>query len=200
MRIRLVALCAVLLGAPGYARAAFNADLYIACTDACSVLRDLCSSDCVERNCLISKLSICAGDAITICLSTCSSRASACRSNCYVASSDVDAVARLADSGRRLIVTGPLQCDEGLEVRDLHVSVIQTGVGATAEGRGRLTCTGGGQSWSVDAVLHGPGQLRPFDVAEVCAVADFGQPGLEVEVKRWCRQVTVLPAGVELED
>ena len=78
---------------------------------------------------------------------------------------DPDAV--VTNTGRHIIVTGPLACTAS-EKAALRVTVTQRATGAVAEGRTRLTCTGHTQHWEVEAASHGP---EPFQEGPATAVA-----------------------------
>jgi hypothetical protein len=79
----------------------------------------------------------------------------------------IDPIAVVTDTGRHLIVTGPLTCTAG-ERAFVRVTVTQRTTGAVAEGRTRLTCTGAPQHWTVHAGSHGE---EPFQDAPAVAVA-----------------------------
>jgi hypothetical protein len=71
-----------------------------------------------------------------------------------VTANTIDPVATVADHGRLLIVTGPIECT-GSERAYLRVTVTQHATGAVAEGRTLVTCTGGIQQWEIHASAQG---------------------------------------------
>jgi len=66
----------------------------------------------------------------------------------------IDPITVVADNGRHLIVTGPINCTAG-ERAYLRVTVTQHTSGAVAEGGNFVTCTGALQQWEVHALTQG---------------------------------------------
>ena len=79
----------------------------------------------------------------------------------------IDASAIVTDSGRYLVVTGPLSCTPG-ERAFLRVSVTQRSTGALAEGSTLINCTGELRQWEVHATALGN---ETFEVGAATAVA-----------------------------
>ena len=62
--------------------------------------------------------------------------------------------ALVTDTGRHVIVTGPIVCDTG-ERAAVRVTVTQRTTGAVAEGITRVVCRGTEQQWKVHAAAYG---------------------------------------------
>jgi hypothetical protein len=85
-----------------------------------------------------------------------------------VARNTIDPLALVSDSGRHLIVTGPISCTQG-ERAYLRVTLTQRSTGAVAEGYTRIRCKGEGdpQQWEVHVAVRGPA----FETGPALAVA-----------------------------
>jgi hypothetical protein len=79
----------------------------------------------------------------------------------------IDPVATVSANGRRIVLTGPIECAAG-ERAHLRVTVTQRETGAVAEGQARITCTGVSQQWTVRAPTRG---AASFDEGPATAVA-----------------------------
>jgi hypothetical protein len=66
----------------------------------------------------------------------------------------IDPVARVTDNGRRIIVTGPLRCDQSQRT-PVRVTVTQRSTGAVAEGQTFVDCSTTVQQWEVHAFTQG---------------------------------------------
>lgn len=84
-----------------------------------------------------------------------------------ITANTIDPVATITDNGRRLRVTGPIQCTVNERV-ELRVTVTQRSTGAVAEGTTRFTCTGDLQHWKVRASIQGH---ETFEEGPATAVA-----------------------------
>jgi hypothetical protein len=70
-----------------------------------------------------------------------------------IALNTIDTVAYQIESGRQIIVTGPIACTAGYGVM-LRVTVTQRSTGAVRQGHTRFTCTDTLQQWEVLVARH----------------------------------------------
>jgi hypothetical protein len=84
-------------------------------------------------------------------------------------------------------------------VATISVTISQS-PGTIARGQSRVACRAGEGSFTVRAVARGKSQFQVPSTATVCAVAQIRIGARDIEVLQWCRDVSVLPGGVELEE
>ena len=101
----------------------------------------------------------------------------------------IDPVASVADGGRRLVLTGPIQCEVGQKA-DLRVTVTQRSTGAVAEGYSLVACTGGVQQWEIRATTRG---RKKFDSgpAVATALASTSAHGDTDDAHQWLVELTL---------
>ncbi len=63
-------------------------------------------------------------------------------------------------SGRRLFLTGTVECTQGENVQ-LHLTISQRLIGAVAEGNWKGVCTGNQQLWETEAVTRAGANFEP---------------------------------------
>ena len=102
----------------------------------------------------------------------------------------IDPVGDVRDHGRRIVVTGPISCDEG-QRSDLRVTVTQRSTGAVAEGRTVITCTGAVQQWEVHASVHGRESLEEGPAIAV-ALASTSTHGDTDDAHQWLVGITLV--------
>jgi hypothetical protein len=102
----------------------------------------------------------------------------------------IDAAALLTDSGRAVIVTGPLTCTPDERVF-LSVTITQRSTGALAEGRGVITCSGEAQQWEVGAALQARATFVDGPAIAV-AVARATDHGITTDAHQWLVDVTLV--------
>jgi hypothetical protein len=102
----------------------------------------------------------------------------------------IDPVAIVADGGRLIVVTGPIECTPS-ERAHLRVTVTQRATGALAEGHTRITCTGGSQQWELHASTHGSESFQEGPAIAV-AVARTTHRGDITDAHQWLVDVTLV--------
>jgi len=91
------------------------------------------------------------------------------------------------------MLTGHIECIEGLTIQLLRVTVTQDSVGARAEKQIRkLPCTGEGGQFETNAVIRGKQEFAVPATAQVCGLAVIGLPGLIVDSHQWCKDDSML--------
>jgi hypothetical protein len=101
-----------------------------------------------------------------------------------IRSNTIDTEAALNVQGRHAIVSGPIICDEGDQLR-IQLTVWQDASGAYGEGRTQLWCTGELQQWSVRVVARGATTFEAGP-AEACAVGITRHRGKTTDERAWC--------------
>lgn len=107
-----------------------------------------------------------------------------------IALNTIHPVALVTDTGRHLIVTGPLACTEG-EWAFLRVTVTQRATGAVAEGGTLITCTGDTQQWEVHALIQGTETFQEAPATAV-AVARTTSYGDTTDAHQWLVDITLV--------
>jgi len=102
----------------------------------------------------------------------------------------IDPVASVTDSGRHLIVTGPIECTESQRAY-LRVTVTQRETGAVAEGRTLVTCTGGTQQWEIHAAAQG-NEAFTEGLATAVGLARTTDRGAADDAHQWLVNVTLV--------
>lgn len=116
--------------------------------------------------------------------------AGACAGAIDVTLSGIDSDAMLGARGRRVEVTGHVDCPEGATFRLYAVSVSQPSTGAYAEGRGRGECLGEAVGWAIDAAAQGAAAFEAGD-ALACGIVSVRDADGVVSFRRWCVDVTL---------
>jgi hypothetical protein len=191
---RLLFAATVLVGWPGDAHAKKDEVLAarIECVKACLVEEGVCQAGCCGR--IFCRKS---------CLGACFTNEGVCETDCDVRlGGDPDGAffdtAASLRGGRVLRLSGPLQCPAGATV-DLSVTVTQH-AGPIARGHISRVCPVDEGSFTARAVAIGSSKFQPLSAATACAVARIHTGSQGVNSIQWCRDVTILPPGVELED
>jgi len=187
----------LVLAIPTRARAAYPAEVFASysnCLVGCDSQQSTCNSGCCF-------LFLCGKK----CLNSCQSAETVCQEGCsntYFGSTNDGAFfdeASLSSNGRSIRLGGPFQCPEAA-VGDLAVSVTQSGNGALATGSVRIACPAGETTFSVDANAIGAATFRPLGKVQACGTARIQTRDLSLDAFQWCREVTLVPAGVDLQD
>jgi hypothetical protein len=105
-------------------------------------------------------------------------------------SSKIDTVAIVIDNGRRILLTGPVECGDG-ERADLRVTVTQRETGAVAEGHTFVTCTGTPQRWEIDALTQGDQTFEEGPVVGVLAGRTVSR-GETTDAHQWLVNITLV--------
>ena len=108
-----------------------------------------------------------------------------------IVSNTIDAAGTIADHGRQVVLTGPLQCTQ-VEWVDLRVTVTQRTTGAVAEGRVRLRGGTAVQEWAVAAATQGSAAFEAGPATAV-AIAVTSAKGEVTDAHQWL-------VGVMLEE
>jgi len=96
----------------------------------------------------------------------------------------------VADNGRHLIVTGPIECTQG-ERANLRVTVTQRETGAVAEGYTIFNCAGVVEQWEVHAVTHGKAAFEEGPATAV-GVARTTSRGTATDAHQWPVDITLV--------
>ena len=104
----------------------------------------------------------------------------------------IDPVAIVADDGRHLIVTGPIECTENQRAY-VRVTVTSRLTGAVAEGRTVITCTGEGnpQQWEVHAATQGKESFQEGPATAV-GLARTTDRGDTTDAHQWLVPITLV--------
>jgi hypothetical protein len=192
-----VAIASIVL-AMSDAHAAFPADVfadYSNCLVGCDNTQESCSAGC----CILGGR-LCSAR----CLNNCQSAESLCQTNCstqYFGSFDDGAFfpqATLRRNQRDVRLGGPFECPAG-GVADLAVTLTQQREGAVGTGQVRVPCAPDG-SFVVDVHTIGAAKFRPFSSAQACGAAHVQAANVSFDAFQWCREVTIVPDGFELEE
>jgi hypothetical protein len=176
-----------MLGGVADAEAAFTKPIdTLVCKLDCSSTHAECSASCCG-------LILCGKR----CLTGCQISLEGCNEACDTSDGAFFDTAVLANGGRRLQLGGPFVCPEGAKA-DIAVTLTQGG--AVATGQTSLRCPAGETSFSVDAHVIGNAAFAPASAVRACAVAQTSTVGQGISSFQWCRDVTPLPDGVQLED
>jgi hypothetical protein len=188
--ILLVVLGSVVCGAGRTVEAATSKPITgtITCVDTCSQNRVSCNAGCCF-------LFICKKS----CVQDCGVAEVTCLDGCLDSSGAFFDTAVVADDGRAIHVGGPFACPKGATA-DVSVTLTQDGTGAVASGTTRLRCPDGDTAFGIEAHAVGGSRFRPATAAQACAVAQVHALGRSIASFQWCRDVTLLPEGVELEE
>jgi len=106
-----------------------------------------------------------------------------------IALNTIDPVAYRTESGRWVVVTGPIVCTAGEGVT-LRVTVTQRGSGAVGQGHTRFPCTGALQQWEV-RVARDKKAAFADGVAMAVAFARTTAQGTPTDAHQWRVEVTV---------
>jgi hypothetical protein len=106
--------------------------------------------------------------------------------------------AAFGHEGRGARVGGPLFCPVGATA-DIEVTVTQAGSSAIATGRTHARCTAGETSFTVD-VKAGSTPLQAAGTALACGAAWIHDGAQGFDAFQWCREITLLPEGGQLEN
>lgn len=171
--------------------------------DANLIARIQCANDC------LSEESACQAGCCGLflcrrsCLGTCFTNEGICEADCDIRLGD-DPDGAFFDTvtpereGHALRVSGPLQCPVGA-VAEVRVTVTQN-AGPVAKGHVRVACPAADDAFSVRAVVLGSSRFQPLSTATACGVARIHAGTQGVNAFQWCRDVTVLPQGIQLEE
>jgi hypothetical protein len=110
-----------------------------------------------------------------------------------IAQNTIDPLATVGDSGRHIVVTGPIACDKG-ERAYLRVTLTQRSTGAVAEGYTRIACIGETeadiQQWAVHVAVRGPA-FEPGPALAV-ALARTTTHGHTTDAHQWPVEITLV--------
>ena len=106
-----------------------------------------------------------------------------------IALNTIDPVAYRNESGRRVVVTGPIVCTAGEGVT-LRVTMTQRSTGAVGQGHTRFSCTGTLQQWEV-WITHDKKAAFAYGVATAVAFARTTAQGTPTDAHQWLVEVTV---------
>jgi hypothetical protein len=141
------------------------------------------------------------------CVDTCNSHYSNCLDNCIAfcgnSSCDPDGAffdtATIAGNGRSIRIGGPFDCPE-TAIADLDVTLTQSASGAVATGHAQLKCPLDDETFTVDVHTDGNARFLPLTGVQACATAHVHAVNSSIDAFQWCREVTLLPEGLELQD
>ncbi len=102
----------------------------------------------------------------------------------------IDAVGKVTDNGRQIIITGPLVCTQS-QRSYLRVTVTQRSTGAVAEGRALVTCTIDTLHWEVRASTQGKETFEEGPAVAV-ALATTSDQGNTDDAHQWLVNITLV--------
>ena len=102
----------------------------------------------------------------------------------------IGATARLTESGRALVVTGPIQCDQ-TQPTYLRLTVSQRTTGAVANGIANITCTPDERQWEVRITAQGNAAFEEGSAIAV-ALARSTQNGSPDDAHQWLVNITLV--------
>ena len=106
-----------------------------------------------------------------------------------IAKNTIDPTARLADNGRTLVVTGPIQCSE-TQPTYMRVTVSQRSTGAFANGIAQVTCTPDERQWEVRVTAQGNATFEEGP-AIATALARSTLDGSPDDAHQWLVEITL---------
>ncbi len=156
---------------------------YVSCTPTCCGIL-FCRKDCVIG--CFQQLDGCDAD---------------CRAFCSTCDPDgaFDDTATIARDGRTVRIGGPLRCAEGATA-DIDVTITQGAGGAVATGHARVSCPDHDTSFTLDARTTAQAAFVPASTVHACGTARIHAAAVDVDSFQWCRDVTLLPQGVDLDE
>jgi len=184
------------LAAPRGVRASTTAEIVelANCYNVCTQDYEICNAGCCGRFFCSSK-----------CIGGCSQNVKSCRGGCTLFCSTCNPdgaffpTAAIARGGRIIRVGGPFICPNGATT-DLDVTLTQTATGAVAKGQARVACADGETTFAAAASTVGDTAFLSGPPVTACGAAQVRSGGLVLESFQWCRDITLLPEGVQLED
>jgi len=103
----------------------------------------------------------------------------------------IDDVATIVPSGRLVIVTGHITCEDSEENVGVNLEITQESTGAKAEGRFETRCKGDRQDWTIRAPTRSGSAFvatsegDPTTKAEVHATANTRKKGIQTDSHDW---------------
>ena len=107
-----------------------------------------------------------------------------------VQTNTIDPAAVISESGRHVLLTGPIACTVGQRA-DIQLTLTQRATGATASGRMHFTCTGYLQQWEVRAEVQGRERFEPGAAAAV-ALGTTSKQGKADDAHQWLVLITLV--------
>ena len=164
------------------------------CYNRCSLTSQTCTKGCCGI--LICKKG---------CVLGCDSALTSCKTQCET---DIvgnplgsaffdDAV--VSRNGRSVRVGGPLACVNGAVV-DILVTLTQQSTGAIATGQAQVPCSEETDSFSLQANATGTAGFDAPGAIDACGAAKIRSGSVAIDAFQWCRTLTAVPKGVELEE
>ena len=99
----------------------------------------------------------------------------------------INPVSIVSSDGREVVVSGPIQCEEG-DYLQLRVTVTQRTTAAVAETVWNGVCAGRVQKWEVTALAKGESRFEEGP-AQACALATSTRSGKQSDADQWCVDV-----------
>lgn len=142
------------------------------------------------------------------CINSCQTKADACKLSCAnaaigatSATTDFFDTATIGPEGRIITLGGPLSCSEG-GTADLQVTLTQHN-GAIAKGSTKIQCPNVEEraeySFTLDVRTTGGVNFQVPGTALACGIRRIGAANITLDAWQWCREITILPEGVELQ-
>ena len=104
----------------------------------------------------------------------------------------------LGRNGRSIYISGPLDCPEG-GTATIDVTVTHEG-GAIAGGQAKVQCQADTAEFTATLATNGANVFPPLSQVKACGTAQISRRGANASAFQWCRDVTLVPEGVELQD
>ena len=138
------------------------------------------------------------------CVTNCNTTSTNCQNDCWSSSilsdpdSAFDDIALLARNGRSIYISGPLDCPEGATAT-IDVTVTHE-TGAIADGQAKVQCRADTTEFAARLATSGANAFPPLSQVKACGTAQISRQGANASAFQWCRDVTLVPEGVELPD
>jgi hypothetical protein len=181
------------------AHATFSAAVFASysnCLVGCDAKQTTCNQGC----CILGGR-LCGGGCLNTCQAAETTCGLACSDSAFGTSSDGAFFneATVSRNGRTISLGGPLECPEDTTA-DIDVTLTQGTNGALATGQVHVVCPEGEGSFSVDAHANGAPIFQALGKVHACGTARIQAANHRLDAFQWCRDITILPEGVELED
>jgi hypothetical protein len=164
-------------------------NVYGGCVNGCSASFNNCKNNC---GVFFNKS----------CVTNCNTTSTNCQNDCWSGSilSDPDGAfdetAVLARNGRSIFISGPLVCPEG-STATIGVTLTHE-AGAIAVGEAKVQCGADTTDFIARLATNGSNVFSPLSQAKACGTAQISRQGSNAAAFQWCRDVILLPEGIEV--
>jgi len=139
------------------------------------------------------------------CIGGCNTQETQCKEGCSLSAIGGTSTSAFFDTavisrdGRLVRLGGPLFCPESATA-DIDVTVTQSAGSAAGTGHARLRCPGDETSFTADVNAAGGNAFQAPGTAQACGTAWIHAGTTGLAAFQWCREITLLPENVQLEE